>query len=360
MNKLAIVALLVSVVFSARIPLIKKELSKDKLLKYRDQMHNQKFLNSDISLKDYMNTQYFAQVSIGTPAQTFTVVPDTGSSNLWVYSSKCYSIPCFYHKTFDSSASSSYVKNGEAFNIKYGSGSVGGTVSQDIAKLGTATSKQMKFGEVTSVSGIPFYASDMSGILGLAYGSISVDKLPTFVDSSDLTDKSFAFYLHNNPTKSFMSMPGYDKTVMNGEFQYHTVAEERYYALKLSQITKGTTKIDASKYKAVIDSGTSVLVGPQDLVSKIIDGITVDPTCKGVESLPDITFTIDTTPYVLKSSDYVLKVTEFGQTECVLGVMGQPFPAGFNYFILGDIFIRKYYSYFDKKNNRVGFATAKK
>jgi len=37
-------------------------------------------------MKDYMNTQYFANVAIGTPAQTFLVVPDTGSSNLWVYS----------------------------------------------------------------------------------------------------------------------------------------------------------------------------------------------------------------------------------------------------------------------------------
>jgi len=45
-----------------------------------------------------------------------------------------------------------------------------------------------------------------------------------------------------------------------------------------------------------------------------------------------------------------------GKTECVMGIMGSDFPAGFNYFILGDIFMRKNYSYFDKNNNRVGFA----
>ena len=38
-----------------------------------------------IHLKDYMNTQFFAEVSVGTPAQKFIVVPDTGSSNLWLY-----------------------------------------------------------------------------------------------------------------------------------------------------------------------------------------------------------------------------------------------------------------------------------
>jgi len=50
----------------------------------------------------------------------------------------------------------------------------------------------------------------MSGILGLAYNTISVDKLDTFVDVSNLTDKSFSFYLHSNPAESYMVMPGMD------------------------------------------------------------------------------------------------------------------------------------------------------
>ena len=58
----------------------------------------------------------------------------------------------------------------------------------------------------------------MSGILGLAYGTISVDHLPTFVDQSDLVDKSFSFYLHLNPTESYMIMPGYEQSVMLGDF----------------------------------------------------------------------------------------------------------------------------------------------
>jgi len=76
----------------------------------------------------------------------------------------------------------------------------------------------------------------MSGILGLAYRTISVDGLPTFVDSSDLTDHSFAFYLNLDTEKSYMTIPGYDESAMNGEFTYHPVAEQKYYALTFTSM----------------------------------------------------------------------------------------------------------------------------
>ena len=343
---------LLGVASAGRIPMKKRELTLDMFNGQIDQVQT-KFLGGEhVNVKDYMNAQYFIETSVGTPPQTFTVVPDTGSSNLWLYSQHCWSLPCWYHPKYDSSKSSTYEKDGQTFDIEYGSGSVGGTVSQDIARIGDIEAK-MGFGEITKVSGMSFYVSQMSGILGLAYDTISVDGLKTFMDNASVTDKSFSMYLHANPEESYMVIPGMDSENWS-TIDTHKVVEQKYWALQLDSVAQGTKKIDASKYKAVIDSGTSLLVGPKEVVTQLIDGIDVKKDCSNLDALPDMTFTIDNTPYVLTGKDYVLNV----QNQCLLGVQSMDFPEGFNYLILGDVFMRKYPTYFNLNDNTVSFQVA--
>jgi hypothetical protein len=354
MQKSIAIAALLGSATAGRIPIQKKELTMDM---YKDQVNSvsSKFLGGEeIDVKDYMNAQYFIEVEVGTPPQKFTVVPDTGSSNLWLYSKSCWSLPCWTHALYDNKKSSTYVADGSKFDITYGSGGVKGTVSKDVAMIGDDITSSMGFGEVTSASGISFIASQMSGILGLAYNTISVNSLPTFMDQADLTDKSFSFYLHNDSDKSYMVVPGMDSENYS-TIDTHKVVEQKYWALQLDSIAQGDSKIDASEYKAVIDSGTSLLVGPKKIVDPLIKGIKVPKTCEGIEDLPSMTFTIDGTDYELSADDYVLKITQGGQSECLLGVQSMDFPEGFNYFILGDVFMRKYPSYFNLNDNTVSF-----
>jgi len=91
----------------------------------------------------------------------------------------------------------------------------------------------MGFGEITSVSGISFDVSKMSGIIGLAYKSISVNGLDTFMDLSNLTDKSFSFYLHTNPDESYMVIPGMESEGYT-TIDKHNVVEQKYWALNLA------------------------------------------------------------------------------------------------------------------------------
>lgn len=97
--------------------------------------HNNVFANhgyddGEVTLSNYMDAQYYGPISLGSPPQSFNVVFDTGSSNLWVPSSKCHSIACFTHKRFRNSESQTYAKNGTSFEIRYGSGTVKGFIGK--------------------------------------------------------------------------------------------------------------------------------------------------------------------------------------------------------------------------------------
>merc|ERR1719444_110366 len=93
--------------------------------------------------------------------------------------------------------------------------------------------------------------------------------------------------------------------------------------------------VDATGYKAAIDSGTSLIMG--------------------LNSLPDISFTLDEHEYVLAASDYVLKETIGPQTQCIMGIMGADLPDDFKYVIVGDVFMRPYPTKFNKNDSTVTF-----
>ena len=325
-----------------------------------------------ILVHDYQNAQYYGPVSLGTPAQEFQVVFDTGSSNLWVPSSQCTSWACKLHTKYDSSKSSSYVANGTNFTIQYGSGGVSGFLSQDVMTFGQM-SEAVTFAEVTKEKGMSFLMAKFDGIFGLGWPSISVDQVePPFqqlYNSGKFSQNLFSFHLGDSSGQDGeLMLGGYNPDKYSGSISWIPLNAETYWQVELNGVVFGSQTTTSTK-RAILDTGTSLLAGPTADVKPMLTAMGATQVmpmiqeykvdCSTVDSLPDLTFNLGGKHFTLKSSEYILEMTQKGTTTCLVGISGFDMPSGREpLWIIGDVLLRKYYSIFDVGNQRVGLALA--
>ncbi|KAJ1987512.1 aspartic proteinase precursor [Dimargaris cristalligena] len=325
-----------------------------------------------VPISNFMNAQYYVQGSVGTPPQNFKLVPDTGSSNLWVPSTQCSSIACFLHARYDSSQSSTYKANGTDFAIHYGSGSLEGFISNDVFSMGGVTVPQQDFAEATKEPGLAFAFGKFDGIVGLGYDTISVNHIvPPFyhmVEQKLIDEPVFAFYLSdenkNKGAEGVMTLGGVDESHYTGDITWADVRRKGYWEVDLQGARLGDVDINVKGTGAAIDTGTSLIAIPTTLAELINQEIgatkgwngqySVD--CSKLDTMPDFTFKFGGKDFVLTAHEYTLQV----QNNCISAFMGIDMPEKLGpLWIVGDAFLRKFYTVYDLGNNRVGFAKAK-
>merc|ERR1712151_680711 len=138
-------------------------------------------------------------------------------------------------------------------------------------------------------------------------------------------------------------------------------SSETYWQVTLDDVKLGGVSVSSTR-SAIGDAGTSLLAGPSAEVKAIAEKLGAK-TVMGKEytvdcskALPELTFTLGGKGYALKKEDLVLQQSG---SQCVLGLMGVDVPAPHGpLWILGDVFMRKYYVQFDWGQKRLGFAVA--
>ena len=334
-----------------------------------------------IPLTNYLDAQYFGSITLGTPPQQFGVIFDTGSANLWVPSVKCRSIACLRHAKYDSSQSSTFSPNGTTFAIRYGSGSVEGIISSDVLHVGKIEIDHQNFGETLKEPGLIFAFGKFDGIFGLAFSEVSVNGVvPPFYNMvrRNLISKGIFSVWLSDKRKSTdggeILFGGIDDSRYSGPITWCPITRKGYWQIALegaslkanhdsSMTTIWQSQSITNVTAAAIDTGTSLIAIPTSDAEAIHSILGARKTfggawtipCSSLPSLPDFVLKFGGVEFALKPEQYVIQTAGI----CISGFMGIdiPPPAG-PIWIVGDIFLRRYYSIYDFDNLQVGLATS--
>jgi saccharopepsin len=188
--------------------------------------------------------------------------------------------------------------------------------------------------------------------------------------NKDLVDEQlFSFWLNDiskggEDQGGELVFGGVDEDHFKGNITWAPLKRKGYWEIELENIKFGGDYIDLDPVGAAIDTGSSLLVAPStiaDLINHELGAVknwagqyTLD--CAVLPTLPEFCFVFAGKDFCLQPEDYVLQV----QDQCISGFMGMdiPEPAG-PLWIIGDVFLRKFYSVYDLGNNRVGLAKSK-
>ncbi|XP_057583352.1 pregnancy-associated glycoprotein 2-like [Hippopotamus amphibius kiboko] len=313
-------------------------------------------------LWNYEDVCYVGNISIGTPPQEFRVVFDTSSSFTWVPSFNCSSLSCRTYNLFNPLLSTTFRLSNQAFNFKYGPWNIEGILAYDTVRIMNLVALDQKFGLSVNQSGLDHAIYD--GVLGLGYPSLTSEWITPVFDNLKtrgvISQPIFAFYLSTKKEHgSVVMFGGVDHSYHSGELNWIPVSRNQYWQVTMTSITmKGVIVGCHHGCQAILDTGTSFLAGPTRLVTAIHKLIQARPfgeeyqvPCRKVRNLPSIIFTINGNDYLMPSEAYMWKVS-------VSVCLGTENWKRSETWVLGAVFLRLYFSVYDRENNRVGLAPA--
>lgn len=346
-----------------------------------------------IALQNEVQRLYVGAIQLGLT--WFNVSFDTGSTHLWVWgNSSICSQPCHcgyenkqcctsdWMSTYALPREVSNSSSSKRMYIKYGTGWVSGFMHKDkISMAGIEFTDS--FGVATSWAPQLVHCEErMDGILGLGvhsdifYPLIAKSHLDHLIFSFDLRPGRETFLLGESPDPSqFRELHWFPLFTPNHE--RWTISSN---ALGVSSENK--THILHFRHfhgRVLIDSGTSYIVIPykfwKDFVKlirksrpdcKILgssshNGLDCSDIYKKYEGLPDFWVNIGYKRFVLTPEEYAIFDPpdyihqDCSNRQCILTIAISGGTS--QIYVLGDIFMRKYYTIFDKTNRKIGLGS---
>ncbi|KAL8909067.1 MAG: hypothetical protein Q9207_000401 [Kuettlingeria erythrocarpa] len=335
----------------------------------------------DVPADDQQNdSMYLCPVTIGTPGQTFNLDFDTGSADLWLWSTELpKSTNTSGHNVFDPKKSSTFKKTaGAAWKISYGDGSnASGDVGTDKVNIGNLVIENQSI-ELAKQLSAQFVSSEGDGLLGLAFGSINTvspkpvaTPVENMIKQADIpkTSELFTAYLgsykdKNDPDHgiSFYTFGYIDETARAGQEIYYAPIDNSkgFWQFKSATASVGDQKITRGGNTAIADTGTTLALVDDGLCQAIYDaipGAKYDETQQGylfpsdtpVDNLPIVSFDVGGREFAVQKED--LAFADAGGNMTYGGIQSR---GDLPFDILGDTWLKGIYAIFDQGNKRFG------
>ena len=339
---------------------------------------------------------YFANCTIGTPAQHFRFLIDTGSSDLWANSATsqlCTSapnpnlgdIPCSVSGTYNANKSSTYKYINSEFSISYAdtTGAMGDYVS-DVLNIGGKTVNPIEFG-------VGYVSNSSEGVMGIGYPALEVAvqvdngksyaNLPQAMANQGLIQSpAYSLWLDDlDAATGSILFGGVDTDKFHGTLQTLPIVQEQGQFVEMivelssiSLVQKGAnTSVLTQPTPVLLDSGSTLSYLPVSFSGQLYKALGVEfneqdgPLCSC--SLANQSITID---FIFSGQVISVPIAEMvlegggtgtgssGQAlDCVFGIVAQPAESeGGTPYTLGDTFIRSAYIVYDLGNNEISLA----
>ncbi|GAA5844769.1 hypothetical protein JCM9279_002914 [Rhodotorula babjevae] len=331
--------------------------------------------SGSVPLTDYFSggndAAYFGGIGIGTPAQSFEVIFDTGSADLWVPSSKSSTS----HDKFDGSASSTLETSSAEWDITYGTGSSEGYLARDVVSAGGYTVQQQIFALAdTSAPVVEALPSD--GICGMAFSTIATSGAPTFLENlitaDSISQPQVGFYLQRAKDLTSQSRGTIgggemcvgcaDSSKYTGQLSWNAVTAQSYWEVESDGVAVDGQVVSGTNTAVALDTGTTLIYVPTSVASALysqlggtpLKGSSGEYTVPCVATFGTIGLSFGGVVYNIPLEDIFLGYASASNTEqCVLGIIAQDmFDAeGNSVAIVGGLFLKAVYSVYTYSHN---------
>ncbi|KAJ2614976.1 hypothetical protein H4S08_001457 [Coemansia sp. RSA 1365] len=332
------------------------------------------------NVKDYY---YYGYIGVGNPPQKFSVIFDTGSSNIWVPGEACVSQACNEHRRFNDDSSTTFQSSSQKINIQYGTGYIAGDVGIDTVQVTNSLTLYNQSFAVTSLEDKTFELprSQFDGLFGLGFtggaeGGIR-SPVDTMLQENMLKEPYFGIKLQKDgePGNGEITFGSYDKSYANklewidvyGNIFWAATMEGIFYGDEQQNYLYGADKVNAASgsltskekakasRKALLDTGSSLIYGDAYSLSAMsarigANVLTGEISCSSLSSLKPFHFVLGGKRFSMKPNEYIFHDPTSGICEV------QWMPVSEYLWVMGIPFLQAHYTVYDVKSHKMGLA----